>query len=168
MSTDIMIDDKNDCHGDVKVRGKQSKVPKGIWYTAVSGIWQTVWVEAVFQHHLTGLKVKSRPGERRSRVLIVRPTFAPPLQSSGGASSSSSSYSISRSSSSSSSSGSSSNGGYLRGDSGTGAFGNLNNGPPPGYTFRVSVRGMSGSAIGGQPYYEVRGKDKLTYRYQIN
>ena len=148
-----MIDDKNDCHGDVKVRGKQSKVPKGIWYTAVSGIWQTVWVEAVFQHHLTGLKVKSRPGERRSRVLIVRPTFAPPLQSSGGASSSTVL---------------SSNGGYLRGDSGTGAFGNLNNGPPPGYTFRVSVRGMSGSAIGGQPYYEVRGKDKLTYRYQIN
>jgi hypothetical protein len=37
----------------------------------------------------------------------------------------------------------------------------LNNGPPPGYTFRVSVRGMSGSAIGGQPYYEVHGKDRL-------
>jgi len=30
-------------------RGKQVLRPKGIWYTAVSGIWQTVWLEAVGQ-----------------------------------------------------------------------------------------------------------------------
>lgn len=28
-------------------RGKQVKNPHGIWYTPVTGIWQTVWVEAV-------------------------------------------------------------------------------------------------------------------------
>ncbi len=28
-------------------RGKQVKDPKGIWYTPVTGIWQTVWVESV-------------------------------------------------------------------------------------------------------------------------
>lgn len=28
-------------------RGKQTQRPHGIWYTAVSGIWQTVWLEAV-------------------------------------------------------------------------------------------------------------------------
>jgi beta-galactosidase/beta-glucuronidase len=28
-------------------RGKQVKNPKGIWYTPVTGIWQTVWVESV-------------------------------------------------------------------------------------------------------------------------
>lgn len=28
-------------------RGKQIKNPRGIWYTPVTGIWQTVWVEAV-------------------------------------------------------------------------------------------------------------------------
>ena len=28
-------------------RGKQTLKPEGIWYTAVSGIWQTVWLEAV-------------------------------------------------------------------------------------------------------------------------
>ena len=28
-------------------RGKQTLHPKGIWYTAVSGIWQTVWLEGV-------------------------------------------------------------------------------------------------------------------------
>ena len=28
-------------------RGKQVKKPEGIWYTPVTGIWQTVWIEAV-------------------------------------------------------------------------------------------------------------------------
>lgn len=30
---------------DLQARGKQVLDPKGIWYTAVSGIWQTVWLE---------------------------------------------------------------------------------------------------------------------------
>ena len=30
-------------------RGKQVLYPQGIWYTSVSGIWQTVWLEAVPQ-----------------------------------------------------------------------------------------------------------------------
>ena len=30
---------------DEQPRGKQVSRPKGIWYTAVSGIWQTVWLE---------------------------------------------------------------------------------------------------------------------------
>lgn len=33
-------------------RGKQVKNPKGIWYTAVSGIWQTVWLESVATTHI--------------------------------------------------------------------------------------------------------------------
>jgi hypothetical protein len=28
-------------------RGKQVKNPQGIWYTPVTGIWQTVWMEPV-------------------------------------------------------------------------------------------------------------------------
>jgi len=28
-------------------RGKQVRRPRGIWYTAVTGIWQTVWLESV-------------------------------------------------------------------------------------------------------------------------
>lgn len=31
----------------LQARGKQVLDPKGIWYTAVSGIWQTVWLEPV-------------------------------------------------------------------------------------------------------------------------
>ena len=36
-------------------RGKQSSKRGGIWYTPQSGIWQTVWLEAVPESHITGL-----------------------------------------------------------------------------------------------------------------
>ena len=36
--------------------GKQRLNPSGIWYTAVSGIWQTVWMEAVSKaNHIKGI-----------------------------------------------------------------------------------------------------------------
>lgn len=38
-------------------RGKQIKKPHGIWYTPVTGIWQTVWLEVVPETYITGLKV---------------------------------------------------------------------------------------------------------------
>jgi len=38
-------------------RGKQVLKPQGIMYTAVTGIWQTVWVEVVPQNHIESLKI---------------------------------------------------------------------------------------------------------------
>lgn len=38
-------------------RGKQVKRPEGIWYTPVTGIWQTVWVEAVNKVHIDHIKI---------------------------------------------------------------------------------------------------------------
>ncbi|MFA5697127.1 MAG: sugar-binding domain-containing protein, partial [Candidatus Izemoplasmatales bacterium] len=38
-------------------RGKQVLNPKGIWYTATSGIWQTIWMEIVNAVYITGLKI---------------------------------------------------------------------------------------------------------------
>ncbi len=35
--------------------GKQSENPQSIWFTAVSGIWQTVWLEAVPRVYMTSL-----------------------------------------------------------------------------------------------------------------
>ncbi|NDV66311.1 glycoside hydrolase family 2 protein [Bacteroides sp. 224] len=35
--------------------GKQHNRPHGIWYTPVSGIWQTVWLEPVNQKHITSI-----------------------------------------------------------------------------------------------------------------
>jgi len=37
-------------------RGKQAYNPGGIFYTPVSGIWQTVWLEPVAYHYITALK----------------------------------------------------------------------------------------------------------------
>ncbi len=37
-------------------RGKQVKNPQGIWYTPVTGIWQTVWIEGVPPSHITSTK----------------------------------------------------------------------------------------------------------------
>lgn len=37
-------------------RGKQVKRPEGIWYTPVTGIWQTVWIEPVAKNHITHIK----------------------------------------------------------------------------------------------------------------
>ena len=38
-------------------RGKQVTTPGGIWYTAVTGIWQTVWLEPVAQAYIKSLKI---------------------------------------------------------------------------------------------------------------
>lgn len=37
-------------------RGKQVKRPEGIWYTPVTGIWQTVWLEAVPKTYIAAFK----------------------------------------------------------------------------------------------------------------
>lgn len=41
----------------VQPRGKQSLAPGGIWYTAQSGIWQSVWYEVVPATHLVSLSL---------------------------------------------------------------------------------------------------------------
>ena len=38
-------------------RGKQVSNPGGIWYTPVSGIWQTVWLEPVPATHITDVRI---------------------------------------------------------------------------------------------------------------
>ncbi len=41
----VMVTDPTDSY--IQPRGKQVLNPQGFWYTAVSGIWQTVWLEPV-------------------------------------------------------------------------------------------------------------------------
>lgn len=38
-------------------RGKQVNKPHGIWYTPVTGIWQTVWLEPVPEQYITDLRI---------------------------------------------------------------------------------------------------------------
>ena len=37
--------------------GKQTKKPGGMWYTAVSGIWQTVWIEQVPESYIQSVRI---------------------------------------------------------------------------------------------------------------
>nr|MBQ5811536.1 glycoside hydrolase family 2 [Clostridia bacterium] len=37
--------------------GKQCKKHGGMWYTSVSGIWQTVWLESVPESYISGIKI---------------------------------------------------------------------------------------------------------------
>ena len=50
-------------------RGKQVKEPRGIWYTAVTGIWQTVWLEPVGPWHIQSLKIV--PDIDKEQVLVT-------------------------------------------------------------------------------------------------
>lgn len=54
--------------------GKQTQTPGGIWYTAVSGIWQSVWLEPVSRQHITHV---STSADLKNSVLSLT------LQSSG-------------------------------------------------------------------------------------
>jgi len=51
----IAVQDPTDT--GLQQRGKQVLEPGGIWYTAVSGIWQTVWLEPVPEVSIRNLKV---------------------------------------------------------------------------------------------------------------
>jgi hypothetical protein len=62
--TAAAVDGKNqlvvmvtDTTGGFQLRGKQTNNPRSIWYTRVSGIWQTVWLEQVSATHIDRLKI---------------------------------------------------------------------------------------------------------------
>ena len=46
-------------HRGEQPRGKQSGTPSGIWYTASTGIWQTVWLEPVPPFHIQSLQIRA-------------------------------------------------------------------------------------------------------------
>ncbi len=51
-------------------RGKQVLNPNGIWYTAVSGIWQTVWLEPVPAAHIRGIVLTPDLDGKRLRLSV--------------------------------------------------------------------------------------------------
>ncbi|MCX2739751.1 glycoside hydrolase family 2 protein [Pontibacter anaerobius] len=50
-------------------RGKQVNKPEGIWYTPVTGIWQTVWVEGVPQTYIA--ETKNTPDIDKQTLTLV-------------------------------------------------------------------------------------------------
>ncbi len=51
-------------------RGKQVLNPNSIWYTAVSGIWQTVWLEPVPERYISGLSIVPDLDARKLRLTV--------------------------------------------------------------------------------------------------
>ncbi len=55
---------------DWQLRGKQVLDPRGIWYTRVSGIWQTVWLEQVPTSYIEDIKIATDAG---TGTIVVQP-----------------------------------------------------------------------------------------------
>lgn len=58
-------------------RGKQVKEPRTIWYTPVSGIWQTVWLEPVNEKHITYIKSLPDIDNNRLKVDVITQNTQP-------------------------------------------------------------------------------------------
>ncbi|TWT86136.1 Beta-galactosidase [Neorhodopirellula pilleata] len=59
-----------DATEEYQLRGKQVLDAKGIWYTQVSGIWQTVWLERFPQRHITDIKLMPRANSGELNVQV--------------------------------------------------------------------------------------------------
>ena len=69
-SQEIVVSVDDPSSSGSQARGKQQMPQQGIWYTPVSGIWQTVWLEAVSSEASIG-EVKIVPDVDRSEVQVT-------------------------------------------------------------------------------------------------
>jgi hypothetical protein len=67
---ELVVAVRDPTDGGDQPRGKQVLRPRSIYYTAVTGIWQTVWLEPVPETHITKLQIDSDV-DRGSVTVIV-------------------------------------------------------------------------------------------------
>ena len=72
------------CTDDLRDRtmpyGKQTQHRGGMWYTPVSGIWQSVWLESVPKHYIEELRIQNQGYQVR---ITVRPALEGTVQVEG-------------------------------------------------------------------------------------
>ncbi len=56
-SNELIVTVQDETEKALHQKGKQRLQPHGIWYTSVSGIWQTVWLEILPKKHIRSLKI---------------------------------------------------------------------------------------------------------------
>ncbi|HEY7426972.1 MAG TPA: glycoside hydrolase family 2 TIM barrel-domain containing protein [Gemmataceae bacterium] len=66
---EIVVGVWNPMDSGTQPRGKQVRKPGGIFYTASTGIWQTVWLEPVPLVHITGVQIV--PDVDDGRILVT-------------------------------------------------------------------------------------------------
>lgn len=62
-----------DATGGFQPRGKQWRKPEGIWYTPVTGIWQTVWLEQVPENYIPKMKITPDVASSTVEVTVIKP-----------------------------------------------------------------------------------------------
>lgn len=73
--TNTLVVDAMDVGGEFYPYGKQCKKPHGMWYTPVSGIWQTVWLEAVSEDYIEAVKFTPTLSDVTVAVTSAAPTW---------------------------------------------------------------------------------------------
>ena len=66
----LVVRVRDDTDGSFHSRGKQKTKRGGIWYTPQSGIWQTVWLEAVPARHVSGLRIVPFPASAEVELCV--------------------------------------------------------------------------------------------------
>ena len=65
---ELLVDVRDDTMSVVYPRGKQSAKPGGIWYTATSGIWGTVWLESVPKQVIQSFRITPLFDEKKVQI----------------------------------------------------------------------------------------------------
>ncbi|MEQ8789953.1 MAG: glycoside hydrolase family 2 TIM barrel-domain containing protein [Pirellulaceae bacterium] len=68
---DLVVRVEDDTEG-WQLRGKQTLNARGIWYTQVSGIWQTVWLEHVPSNYVQDVKIAT---DAEAGSIMIRPVI---------------------------------------------------------------------------------------------
>ena len=66
----LLVRVHDDTDASYHTRGKQKLAPESIWYTAQSGIWQTVWLESVPRVYVRDLRIVPRPDRSAVELTI--------------------------------------------------------------------------------------------------
>lgn len=66
----LVVRAADDTDASWHTRGKQKTKPGGIWYTPLSGIWQTVWCESVPENYIKNLFITPRLAEKAVELFV--------------------------------------------------------------------------------------------------
>jgi len=68
---ELTVSVRDNADDPAQAYGKQRYKSGGIWYTAQSGIWQTVWMESVPEVYIKSIRITPEYDESRVRIEIV-------------------------------------------------------------------------------------------------